>query len=146
MGKFKKRQLTLIDLIQGIKHPGSDFIGIVQYVGNYISKHFEEADSQNDNEEGVSQYDKVNDKLKKECHSLLDSVNRSDYSKDILEIINEFTNKYKHFEFRLHEILYKLPSGKDVQVIDEVTVWFNIIYRVGIQAIIQNYHHRHIPT
>ncbi len=133
MGKFKERKPTLIDLIQGIKYPAHDFIGIVQYVENHVSKHFEE---------DTSQYDKV----KKECKSLLDSVNRSDYSRDIQEIINKFTNIFNHFECRVHQVLYKLPSDKDVQVIDEVTVWFNIIYRVGIQAIIHNYYQRHEPV
>ena len=126
MGKYEKRKLTLIDLIQGIKHPAHDFMGVVQYVENHISKHFEDDTSQ------------LN-KVKEECNSLLDSVNRSDYTRDIQVIINKFTKIFNHFESRVHQVLYKLPSGKDVQVIDEVTVWFNIIYRVGIQAIIHNY-------
>ena len=130
MGKYEERKLTLIDLIQGIKAPAHDFLGIVQYVENHVSKHFEE---------DTSQYEQV----KKECKSLLDSVNRSDYSSDILEIINKFTKTFNLFECRLQQVLYKLPSDKDVQVIDEVTVWFNIIYRVGIQAIIHNYNQRH---
>ena len=145
MGKEGCRNLTLIDLlnpnipkknkkqIEEKYYPAHDFIGIVQYVENHVSKHFEE---------NTSEYDKV----KKECCSLLDTVKRNDYSKDILEIINEFTKIFNHFEFRVHQVLFKLPSGKDVQVIDEVTVWFNIIYRFGIQAIIQNYNHRHVSA